>query len=374
MWSCGRAVHRGGDVPGVLGARGARGAQPVRAVRGPELVEAVAGDLLVPPGDRGDLLRADDVLDPVEGPVPGAFPHLADDGVRRGRPVGQDHGRRPGQPLGLVVGERLQRAGAGGQQLGEPVRVEDGLAGAVGPARHHGVGRVAEQGHPAEGPARERVLVHHRVLEHGLGARDERGDVQPVERPVLEDAQEVLQAALPRPVAAGPLRGLELGDPVDELVAVVVDVADGVDHHLAAGEPADPRHARACEEGRRHGRAAPHGDPGVPRLALVRIELPAHRGVDAVTGDDDVRADVGQLGAVAGPGEPGDGAGAVLVHGLAPVVGDHRVLAQALAHGVEEHLLQVAAVDRELRAVVPGVTPRRLGVDDLPDRTPCGCC
>ncbi|MCM3485143.1 hypothetical protein M3684_05545 [Kocuria rosea] len=96
--------------------------------------------------------------------------------------------------------------------------------------------------------------------------------------------------------------------------------------------------------------------------------------MDAVTGDDDVRADVGQLGAVAGPGEPGDGAGAVLVHGLAPVVGDHRVLAQALAHGVEEHLLQVAAVDRELRAVVPGVTPRRLGVDDLPDRTPCGCC
>jgi hypothetical protein len=48
------------------------------------------------------------------------------------------------------------------------------------------------------------------------------------------------------------LRGLELRDPVDGLVAVVVYVAVEVDHHLAAGQPADTGHARPREEGRRH--------------------------------------------------------------------------------------------------------------------------
>ncbi|MFC7644989.1 hypothetical protein ACFQX6_33240 [Streptosporangium lutulentum] len=90
----------------------------------------------------------------------------------------------------------------------ERPRVEDRLTRAVGAARHHRVGSVAQEGHPAEGPPLQRVLVDHRILKDGLGGAHHRGHVQPVETPVLERPDEVLQTAPQGPVplfAAGVL-------------------------------------------------------------------------------------------------------------------------------------------------------------------------
>ena len=49
----------------------------------------------------------------------------------------------------------------------------------------------------------------------------------------------------------------------------------------------------------------------------------------------------------------------------AGVARDHAVGTEALAHRREQHRLQVAAMDRELRHVVAGEAPSRLGVDEL---------
>ena len=49
----------------------------------------------------------------------------------------------------------------------------------------------------------------------------------------------------------------------------------------------------------------------------------------------------------------------------AGVAGDDRVGAEALLHRGEQHALQVAAVDRELRRLVAGPASRGLGVDEL---------
>jgi hypothetical protein len=64
-----------------------------------------------------------------------------------------------------------------------------------------------------------------------------------------------------------------------------------------------------------------------------------------------------------------DEAGGDLVVALldadAAMAGDEVLRTQALAHGVEQHLVQVAAVDGKVRPLVPGREPPGLAVDQL---------
>ena len=103
--------------------------------------------------------------------VVGALEHLAQDGVGRIAAVGQNDARGGFEPLLLIGRERGNRIGVFEQRRGQRPRIEDRLAGAVGAARHHRMGGVAEQRHPAEAPARQRVLIDHRKFQHVSAAR-----------------------------------------------------------------------------------------------------------------------------------------------------------------------------------------------------------
>jgi hypothetical protein len=55
----------------------------------------------------------------------------------------------------------------------------------------------------------------------------------------------------------------------------------------------------------------------------------------------------------------------ILVEAGAAVVRDHRIGAHALAHGRQQHALQVSPVDRELGPLVAGMAAGRLAVHEL---------
>ena len=78
------------------------------------------------------------------------------------------------------------------QRRGQRARIQDRLAGAVGAARHHRMRGVAEQRHPAETPARQRVLIDHRKFQHAVGGANEGGHVEPIEMPVGKGADEIV--------------------------------------------------------------------------------------------------------------------------------------------------------------------------------------
>ena len=166
------------------------------------------------------------------------------------------------------------------------LRIEDRLPGAVRAARIHRVRGIAEQRDAPPRPVRQRVAVHHRVLEHLLGVADQRRAVEPVEVPVLEGRVEILDPAAEVPVLHHVARRLDFGHPVDELAARGVQfAADRVDHHLADFQPACHRHAGAGQERLRARHAAPHVDALVRGRTFAWKELLAHGGMDAVAAD-----------------------------------------------------------------------------------------
>jgi hypothetical protein len=61
---------------------------------------------------------------------------------------------------------------------------------------------VTEKCRATVGPARQRVAIEHRELEDRQSGADPRGDVEPVEVPILERGQEFGERA-----AAAPARG-----------------------------------------------------------------------------------------------------------------------------------------------------------------------
>src|SRR4029077_1159589 len=95
-----------------------------------------------------------------------------------------------------------------------------------------------------------------------------------------------------------------------------------------------------------------------------RIELRPHRRMDAVACDQHVALLLRERGAVRRDEARGD-AGVALLHADAAVAGDETFRAQPLAHGVEQHLVQVAAMNGEMRPAMPGGEPPRLAIDEL---------
>ncbi|MDT4839847.1 hypothetical protein FQZ97_736480 [compost metagenome] len=159
--------------------------------------------------------------------------------------------------------------------------------------------------------------------------------------------------------------GFDLGHPVHQLVAVGVDVvADGVDDHLAGGQPAGAHHAGAGEKGLAASGAAPHVHAGIAGRAFLGVKLLAQHRVDAVAAHRDATAHRGQRVAVVVLEARRDGIG-VLLHARAPRVDHYAVVAQALAHGGKQGHLQIAAMDGVLRPVVARVDAGGLAIDEL---------
>ena len=101
------------------------------------------------------------------------------------------------------------------------------------------------------------------------------------------------------------------------------------------------------------------------------MQLSAHRGVDPVRADEDVGFDrlqaaggaVTQLGAYAAAG---------LLEARERPPAAHGARSESLLHGVEQHALQLAAVDRVLRPAVPGATAARLAADAVAEAVVVG--
>ena len=137
-----------------------------------------------------------------------------------------------------------------------------------------------------------------------------------------------------------------------------------VDDHLAGRKPPGPDHVGAGKERLPPRRAAPHVDARIARRALVREELPAHRRMDAVAGDCDGRPPRRQRLPCRVAEMDGHALGVLLDAGAGPA-GQDALVADALPRRVEQHRLQIAAVDRELRMRVAGMAAERLGIDQL---------
>ena len=112
---------------------------------------------------------------------------------------------------------------------------------------------------------------------------------------------------------------------------------------------------------------------------LLRIEMAAHDGVDAVRADEHVAAH----GLAARPelrvGEMRDDAALVLDEALQLHAGAYRAGTEFGDHVIVDHFLQPTAMDRELREVEAGVRAARFAPDLLAepadvDAVPwCGC-
>ncbi len=178
-------------------------------------------------------------------------------------------------------------------------------------------------------------------------------------------ADEIVDRAWPVPVALAIDRRLDFGDPVDQLQPVGAGGADRIDHHLAVRQPSRPHHAGARQHRLPARHAAPHVDAGIARLAFVRKKLLADRRIDAVAGDRDATAHGAAVRAARPIGEMHADAGLILLDAEAMMIGDEPVVPRARAEGIEQHHLQIAAMDRELRMIVAGGAPERLLIDQL---------
>ena len=202
---------------------------------------------------------------------------------------------------------------------------------------------VAEQRDAAVRPARQGILVDHRVFENLVGCSAHRRHVEPVEPPTLDRADEIVELALPVPVALLDRRVLlNVADPVDELAALGVDVVtDRIDQNLGGlCQPMAPSGGRAPARTPRHvdrsPRRASSEEPLRIRNAFIaaittepRCDSVCHRRISSWRRVNH-RA----------------GAGAAVI--------DRRSGASAL--DTADHL-QIAAVDREHRPVVAAVAP-----------------
>ncbi len=157
--------------------------------------------------------------------------------------------------------------------------------------RQHRMRGVAEQGHAAEAPARQRVAIDHREFQHHFRGADQRRHVEPVEMPVGHGGQEVFQPASPVPVASLVLWRFDIADPVHQLAALAVDIVpDRINQELRRMMPADTDHAGTGQKRLPARNAPPHVDARIFWRPFVRVKLLAQHGVDAFRADDDAAA------------------------------------------------------------------------------------
>ena len=151
-------------------------------------------------------------------------------------------------------------------------RIEDRLRRAVRADRIHRMRRVAHQRDRTKRPARQRIAIDQRILVGMRAIADQARHVEPVEAPVLEPGQELLELRRAVIVLAPPLIvriERALGDPVDLRPAVRQRARDRIAdelHVLMAGHD----HGAAGEKRVAFGDAAPE-DAAVPdRRTFVR--------------------------------------------------------------------------------------------------------
>src|SRR5882762_3450202 len=242
-----------------------------------ELLALESGDALVFFHEGVEFFLAHHVFDAPERLVACALVHDAQDDVGRDRAACEHDFVRGLEPRVFIRPERGDAVALARKAPGERACVEDPLGGAVRSARMHRMGRIADERDPAEGPARKRVAVHHRILEHDFRIPEHFRDVQPFEAEALEGGEEIVEPAVQIPVRLDVAWRADLGGPVDELAALRIELLPArIDDDLADVEPPALNEALAAEIRLPARDAAPHVDARVYGRSLIRVELLAH--------------------------------------------------------------------------------------------------
>src|SRR5262249_32390584 len=171
----------------------------------------------------------------------------------------------------------------------------------------------------------------------------------------------------PGPVEVAGLiwRCFNVAHPVNKLSGFGVDiVADRIDQQFRRMMPADTDHTGAGQEWFPARDTALHVDAGIFRWPFVREKLPAQHGMDSLRADDDTAALRWQRLPVDVFKMPNRFRPVMLDPDATPAC-NYFVRASTLHKGVEQHHLQVTAVDGELGHVVAGKTPGRFAVNEL---------
>ena len=199
-----------------------------------------------------------------------------------------------------------------------------------------------------------------------IGGANKRRHIEPVEMPVGERADEILDRTGPGPVALAIGLCLDFGHPIDELQPVRAGgLTDRIDHHLAVRQPASPHHAGARQHRFPSRHAAPHVDAGIARFAFAREKLLADRGIDAVAGDGGTTAYGAAVAASRPVGKTDADTGLILFNSDAVLVGQQPVGSGARTEGIEQDHLQIAAMDGELWVLVARCPSQRLPINQL---------
>ncbi len=207
--------------------------------------------------------------------------------------------------------------------------------------------RVAGERNPAEGPAFDGVLVHHRVFENAVGRADQFAYIKPVEPERFEDREEIVRRARLVPVVGRARIVFDFGNPVDQLRSPAVHiVGQRIDHDLAGVDRPDAQICPAVEDRRPDRQAAPCVDAGEHDL-FGRIVFFAHRRIHTVAGDGCIGAQIGQGAVVGQSPRPHHDAAVILfaIDHLAIV--DDRVRPHTRDHCLVQDRMQAAPVDAD---------------------------
>src|ERR1700728_2050066 len=136
------------------------------------LIDVIARDLLITLEDRAQFILADNVFQLFEFPVADLLFDGVDEYIRRRRAVLQHDLAGRWKARGFVGLQCRDRIRLAFEQAAERAGIDDGLRAAVAALRIHGMRGITEQRDAAEGPARQRIAIDHRVGKGEVGVAD----------------------------------------------------------------------------------------------------------------------------------------------------------------------------------------------------------
>ena len=228
--------------------------------------------------------------------------------------------------------------------------------------------RIAQQRHAPLGPPRQRVAVAHRIFEDLGGRLDQLADIDEGQMQPLGEMTEGVVTPKPGPILPSGRRRAGFGDPgVDDPVGQAGVFA--VPRGRSGRAPVWPRRRRRSPCCRRRRRPA-----SPPRRATSGCRSSGcrdHRDADLARRVEWMPSAPINASPVRTSRRPGgvleSGFHMVCVLDVAgqPLTGAHSRRPETLGRRLPQHRVQPAAVDGELRHIVPGVQPAWLRPDRL---------
>src|ERR1700730_11671493 len=85
--------------------------------------------------------------------------------------------------------------------------------------------RITQKRYTVEAPARQWVLIDHRIFQNYVGTANESRHVKPIEMPIGDCANEIVNIPGTAPVTLLlVMRRLDVDDPINQLASLIVDI------------------------------------------------------------------------------------------------------------------------------------------------------